>query len=117
MISSPKKFVVVSKEKLFPLIEEKPSIDPSKIVEEKDRPKTVSLEEHVALQLGEQIGEEYNISSYLIKEKDDEEFNFLGTPIRDLPKYRKEQIDQILSTCFPQPSNSEEAKPKIQVFN
>jgi len=77
---APKKSIIVSKDKLFPIIEEKPIIDPSEIVEEKDIPKIVSLEEHVALQLGEQILEEWNHFSYLIKDEDDEELNFLEEP-------------------------------------
>jgi hypothetical protein len=60
-----------------------------------DRPKIVSLEEQVALQLGDQIVEEWNPFSYLIKDEDDEEFIFLGRPIKDLPKYTKEEIDHI----------------------
>jgi hypothetical protein len=75
------------------------------------------LEEHVALQLGEQIIEEWNPFSYLIKDKNDEELTFLGRPIKYFPKYTKEEIDQILSTSFPQPSTSERDEPEIQVFN
>jgi hypothetical protein len=91
--SAPKKSIIVSTEKLVPIIEEQPII--SKTVEEKVKPENISLEEHVAHQLGEHIVEEWNPFSYLIKDETDEELNFLGRPIKDLPKYSKEEIEQI----------------------
>jgi hypothetical protein len=73
----------------------------SKKVEEKVKHENISLEERVALQLGEQIVEEWNPFYFLIKYKNDEELTFLGIPIKYLPKYTKEEINQILSTSFP----------------
>jgi hypothetical protein len=43
--------------------------------------------------------------------------NFIGRPIKYFPKYTKEEIDQIISSSFPQPSTSKEDKLVIQVFN
>jgi hypothetical protein len=65
--SSPKKIIIIPEKEFVPIVEENPTI--SEKVEEKVKFENISLEEHVALQLGEYIIEEWNPFSYLVKDK------------------------------------------------
>jgi hypothetical protein len=65
-----------------------------KVVDEKVPLEVVPLEE--------QTSEVRNHFPYLIKDEDEDESLFLGTPIKYLPKFTKEEIEKILSSPFPQ---------------